>query len=169
MSREAVKVMRRIIGVAIMALVLIAGVSVFSSANAGSGGSSKDGDTVRLLTKTVDEADIDVGAAGESLGDYFVFTEDLFMKGKRVGSDHVSCMATRIDKSEFTVQCVATLVLDGKGQITVQGAVTFSEESGSTFTLAITGGTGRFRDASGQVKVRDISDEKSVLTVQLGR
>jgi hypothetical protein len=169
MSREAVRVMRRIIGVAIMALVLIAGVSVFSSANAGNNGSSKDGGSFRLLTKTVDEADIDVGAPKESLGDYFVFTEDLFMKGKRVGSDHGSCMATRIDAAEFSLQCVVTLVLDGKGQITVQGAVTFSEASGSTFTLAITGGTDRFRGASGQVKVREISATKSVLTVQLGK
>jgi hypothetical protein len=166
MSREVV-VMRRIIGVVVMALVMIAGLSVFS-ASAGGDGSSHDGGGLRLLSRTVDSADLDLGAAGPSLGDQFVFTDKLLMKGKVVGSDHGFCTLLRLEGNEATVQCVVTLVLNGKGQITVQGVAVFSENENPTFTLAITGGTDRFRNASGQLKVREVSDTDSVLRVQLG-
>lgn len=160
--------MRRIIGVAIMAFILIAGNFVFTSASAGDDSShDDDGDTLRLLTRTVDSADLDLGTAGPSLGDQFVFTDDVYKKGELVGADHGTCTVLRIEDTDFTVQCVVTLVLDDKGQIAVQGAVTFTEDETAPFTLAITGGTDRFRDATGQVKVREISDTDTLLKVEL--
>jgi hypothetical protein len=162
--------MRRMIGIAVMALVLIAGISVFSSASAGDGDSSNDGQTFRLLAKTVQAAELDLGDTGLSLGDQFVFTDDLFLKGKLVGSDHGFCMITRVEEGahQIAAECVVTAVLDGKGQITVQGVAVFQETATAPFTLAITGGTDRFRGASGQVKVRELSDTEAILRVQLG-
>jgi hypothetical protein len=53
------------------------------------------------------------------------------------------------------------------GQITAQGAVTFNQVDASRFTLAVTGGTGRFRDAGGQVLVHETSGTTTVVTFML--
>jgi hypothetical protein len=58
---------------------------------------------------------------------------------------------------------VATLRLRG-GQITLQGLITFNNDP---FTVAITGGTGRYRGASGEMRVRSVSDTKEIYTVRL--
>jgi hypothetical protein len=163
--QERWSVMRRIMGVVLMALALIASVSVFSSASAGDSGSSHHSATLRLLARTVDSSETGTGAP--SIGDSFAFTDDVFMKGKLVGTDHGTCTATRVKGPDVTLQCLVTLVLNGKGQITVQGAATFQETGTPQFTLAITGGTHQFRDVDGQVKVREINNtDDSVLLVE---
>jgi hypothetical protein len=52
----------------------------------------------------------------------------------------------------------------GGGQITVQGLLTGEPER---FTLAISGGTGGFVGAEGQVHVRQVTDALEVLTFEL--
>jgi hypothetical protein len=90
---------------------------------------------------------------GESPGDKFGFTEKLFQRGERVGRDAVECTIKRVTRRSFTMQCVGTLVLKGRGQITIQGVITFSETSGDEFELAVTGGTREFRGVSGEMVV----------------
>lgn len=158
--------MRRIIGVAGTAVLLVTGLSV-STASA----SSADDETIHLVSQLVDSADLDLGKAGFSLGDQFVFADHLYEDDELVGTDHGACTVTHIEESdkEATVQCVATIVLDDRGQITLQGAVTFSESDDTpTFTVAITGGTDEFSDATGEVEIHEISAEKSELEVRLG-
>jgi hypothetical protein len=70
-----------------------------------------------------------------------------------------------VPRVSATLQCVATLSLP-KGQITVQGLPTFTEGPASFF-LAITGGTGAYKTAHGQVKVVQVSDVESRLTLFL--
>ena len=66
--------------------------------------------------------------------------------------------------SQTMAKCVATAELP-KGQITAQGLLTFSEEAeGEPFRLAITGGTGKYRTAHGEVIVKDVSETESRLT-----
>ena len=156
--------MRRIIGAAGTVLLLVTGLSAFSSASA----SSSDDDTIELVSKLVDSAELDLGKTGFSLGDQSLFTDDLYEDDELVGSDHGVCTVTRIDGSDTTLQCVATLVLDDRGQITLQAAVTFSESDETpTFTVAITGGTDEFKDATGEAEIREISTEKAELEVRL--
>ncbi len=156
--------MRRIIGVAVMALLLVVGLSVFSSANAG----SSNDETIELVSKLVDSADLDLGEEGFSLGDQFVFTDDLYEDDELVGTDHGACTITRIDEPEVTLHCVATFVLDDRGQITAQGAVTFDESDETpTFTVAITGGTDEFSDATGEVEIHETSPEESEIEFSL--
>ncbi len=45
----------------------------------------------------------------------------------------------------------------------MQGLVTFSEQGSGRFQLAITGGTGRYRTAHGEVFVRETEDEDTVM------
>ena len=66
-----------------------------------------------------------------------------------------------------TLQFVATAELP-RGQITVQGLATFTDGP-STFRLAITGGTGRYRTAHGVLIVEEISETEDRLTFRLIR
>jgi hypothetical protein len=85
---------------------------------------------------------VDVGPAGDSPGDYVVFAEDLITPaGRPVGHDQSQCKLMFRDE----VSCQGSFIFDGKGQIIVEGVL------GETLnTLAVTGGTGRFRNARGQ-------------------
>jgi len=159
--------MRRKYAVAGLAVAIGTGIWALPSASAGGEGHD-DGDrtVIRVVTRQVDSADLDLGREGFSIGDRFVFTENLSRRGMRVGTDHGECVFTRIEPQGGAFQCTATAVFR-RGQITVQGAVTFSEDDPSRFTLAVTGGTGRFRDAGGQVVVRETSATRGVLTFML--
>ncbi len=86
--------------------------------------------------------------------------------GERVGNVGVVCTVTST-RTE-TTQCVATATFQrsfhGGGQITVQGLLTGEPEN---FTLAVTGGTGSFVGAEGQVHVRQVTATLEVLTFEL--
>lgn len=160
--------MRRIISVAILATALAAGSILLTSANADDRERDDQGsETIRLSLRNVDSVELDLGEEGFGLGDRFVFTDDAFRKGRRVGSAHGECTVTRIDDEDVSSQCLVTVVLQ-KGQLTSQGVVTFSEsEETPEFTIAITGGTGRYKDAGGEARVREISDTKSRVRITL--
>jgi hypothetical protein len=154
--------------VAILVVVLTAGGGALASTN---GSSSKAANqTITLFSVEVQFADLDLGAPGFSLGDQFVFTEDLSETrgGPPVGTDGGFCTVVRIDEHSgaTTVECVVTAELHG-GQIAVQGLVTFAEDAPGTFVLAITGGTGAYKNARGQVTVEEIGDTEAMLTFEL--
>jgi hypothetical protein len=159
--------MRRLIGVALVAALLVGGGSVLASPVAGGAGDRTT--TIRLHARTVDAADLDLGARGPSLGDQLVFSDNLFQDADRVGTTHGSCTLTRLRVGALTLQCVVTLILDGKGQITVQGAAVFRESGPDDprFTVAVTGGTGRYRDAAGVLRVQELSETEADLVVEL--
>ena len=136
-----------------------------------SGSRDKDDDDVTVIRVTemiVQEAEIDLGEPGESLGDQFVTSSDLFRAGEKVGVDGVVCTLVRLEpRVSATAQCVATAEFR-KGQITVQGLLTFSEETeGEPFRLAITGGTGKYKEAHGELKVVEVSETESRLTFKI--
>jgi hypothetical protein len=159
--------MRRTIGVLAIAMALVLGSLTLASAN--TSGHRSDDDrvkTLHLLAETVEDVFLDLGEPGDSLGDQNVFTDNLFRNGKRVGELHVVCTLTRlVERVSATAQCLGTLVLPA-GQITFQAALTFTEDA-TRFTLAITGGTGAYRTAHGQIRVHEISDTEARLTVRL--
>ena len=134
-----------------------------------SGSRDKDDDDVkviRLTAITAQDAFLDLGEPGDSLGDQSVFSEDLFRQGKNVGKSGVVCTIVRLEPMvSATVQCVGTADLP-KGQITIQGLVTFTNGP-STFQLAITGGTGKYREAHGEVTVEEISETESRITFKI--
>jgi hypothetical protein len=58
--------------------------------------------------------------------------------------------------------CVATLKLK-RGQITLQGLIEVQgEDDPGPFTVAITGGTGRYEGAGGKAVIREVSPTRSV-------
>lgn len=129
-------------------------------------GSSGDGDeqrTIRVVAITVEEDFVDLGAEGLSLGDQGLFSENLLRGGEEVGHSGGVCSVTSLEREE--IQCVVTAWFEG-GQITVQGLIGFGA-GGETFVLPITGGSGKYKGAEGEVHVRDVSDTKSILTFHL--
>jgi hypothetical protein len=123
-----------------------------------------------ITTKTIDEANIDVGEPGFSLGDSNVITEDVYRDGKKVGTSDLTCTLVRLDpvKHFFAAECLNTTVLPG-GQITAQGYATSNEIEKVPFKQAITGGTGAYKGAHGELTVDEAGDGPAHLTFDLGR
>jgi hypothetical protein len=123
-----------------------------------------------VTTKTIDQAQIDVGKPGPSLGDSNVITEDAYVAGKKVGTSDLTCTLVRLDpvKHFFAVECLNTTVLPG-GQITAQGVVTSDEIEKVPFKQAITGGTGAYKGVRGELTVDEAGDGPAHLTFDLVR
>ncbi|CAL9658352.1 dirigent protein [Streptomyces sp. Tu 3180] len=127
-------------------------------------GSSARNRTIRVEARLQVGEEIDLGATGRSVGDQFVFSGNLVSTegpGERlVGRVGGFCVLTRLERNAG--QCVSTAVLP-EGQITVQG-----EQTGipvpSPVLNAITGGTGEFRRAHGQVMQRVLTPATWQLT-----
>ena len=103
-----------------------------------------------------------VGPAGgpPSLGDALVSSDNLFRDGHKVGFDGVVRTFVRLEHPPSSLQCVVTARLGGD-ELTVQG-FTFDQP---TNVYAITGGTGRWRNAGGQAVVHEISQTEARITL----
>ena len=91
---------------------------------------------------------VDIGPAGLSTGDLYVFSEDVFFTSDpatKVGRADGRC--TLVDPSSARFGCTIITSLP-KGDITTEG--TLINVPGSTTTGAVTGGTKDFRDARGE-------------------
>ena len=88
---------------------------------------------------------------------------DLLRGNTKVGEDGGWCIVTRLtQEGANTWECHGVNSLPG-GQITVQGIVTYGpdeEIKAEPYQFAITGGTGRYRDASGTVQIEEVSGEE---------
>jgi hypothetical protein len=83
-----------------------------------------------------------------------VFSGDLLRNGERVGRIGVVCTFVSTQNADrVEAQCPTTSILPG-GQITTQGTIV---NRSLNFTLPITGGSGRYEGAGGQVVSRDVS------------
>ena len=89
----------------------------------------------------------DIGDPGDSLGDILTFANNLYDRENKeqVGTDQGYCIRVKPGESW---ECMWTAFLE-EGQITVEGPFFDAGDS----VLAITGGTGEFSDAAGQMKL----------------
>lgn len=145
-------------------LALLLAVASVSLAFAGGDGNGGDVRILRLTTRNVQQASPDLGDPGLSVGDRFIFFDDVFQDGEKVGTRGVECVVVRFNPPDETDQCVTTMSLS-RGQISTQGLITVTAPGPRT--LAITGGTGTFRTAHGEVKVTQESETVEQLTLKL--
>jgi hypothetical protein len=117
-----------------------------------------------------DLAFLDLGAPGPSIGDRLVFSNPLYdTQGQVIGRDGAECVIVRIDPTEpperqQVVQCTISVQFEDGG-ITVQGLA-----QGTENYFAVTGGTGAYRTARGEVLARDIVPlQEAEITVWLYR
>ena len=123
-----------------------------ASTSSGHGGKQQ---TIRVTAVFTEfDPNIDLGAPGFSLGDEVVFSGNLLQNGEQVGRIGVVCtFVSTANAARVEAQCPTTSILPG-GQITTQGTII---NRSLNFTLPITGGSGQFQGAGGQVVSRDIS------------
>lgn len=127
--------------------------------------SSQAADADDTITgRMAQEKDLDFGRSGPSVGDGFVFSENLTDEDKeKVGRLAASCDIANVKRNsngkvkDALMQCIGTFKLTD-GQITVQGAMWWSDEKSE---LAITGGTGSYDGASGHVNLDFVNDNRT--------
>ena len=148
----------------LLALPIVALAIAATSASAHDGGK-----TFQLTGKVLGPpAQIDLGAPGPSVGDQQIITMDVFNGPKRVGESHVLCTVVRFDPATNAsiAQCDNVTSLPG-GAITASGVVTSAEEEQKPFIQAITGGTGAYRNAHGQLTVSEAGPQPATLHFEL--
>ena len=147
-----------------MKLMRFLPIPIVALALSAAGASAHDnGNTFQLTGNVVaPPANIDLGVPGPSVGDQQIISMDVFKGDKRVGESHVVCTSVRAG----IVQCDNVTNLPG-GQIVATGLVTDAQEEQSPFTQAITGGTGFYRNAHGQLTVSEAGPQPATLTFQI--
>ena len=144
--------------IAVVALVLGAVGPAWGSSTQGAASTASghgDGQTIRVTAVFTEfDPNIDVGAPGLSLGDEVVFSGNLLRDGEQLGRVGVVCTFVSTQNADrVEAQCPATATLPD-GQITIQGVIV---NRALNWTLPITGGSGRYDRARGQVVSRDVS------------
>jgi allene oxide cyclase len=132
------------LGIATAALIAATGVATAAQATSAQ---DRGGHVIHIHTKQVHQSVIDNGAEG-FVDDVVIFSNDLYdQQGTKIGEDGGTCTVVRVTEAgAATIQCTGTNSLPG-GQIAVQGLAA----PGEPFEFAITGGTGRYSTARGQV------------------
>lgn len=159
---------------AVVALSLLVGSVTVAFATSPGSGPSRSGEretvVLHLKAKEVAETYVDVLPTDFSQGDQFVFVNDLFQGDKRVGQDGGTCILTRLtSEGASTVYCTGSNSLPG-GQVTVSGLIDYGadeEFKKDPYSLAITGGTGRYRTARGEVTIKELSTKEFRLTLRI--
>jgi hypothetical protein len=127
--------------------------------------------TFTLTSKSLSEQDIDLGKKGFGAGDRNVFRDAVFNEaGKRVATLHGECVFTRVDLKNETasLRCGVTIAFGPHSQIDVAGAFTFSAaRADQPFWAVITGGSGRYIGAEGEVRISETGPTTTELRVTL--
>jgi hypothetical protein len=109
------------------------------------------GERLHVIEHAVNETTTHVapGAKGDSVADLLTFANPVFdaTNKTQIGTDQGYCVRIVVGKSW---ECFWTLMLK-EGQITLEGP--FYDSGDSTFV--ITGGTGKYEGAKGQMKLHD--------------
>ncbi len=125
------------------------------------------GKTIRLLeaSETVKPTFVDTGDPGLSPGDVAVVRDGVLRENRApAGTFNQVCTLVKAAGNPFTseYECIGSLALEN-GTITMQGPFVPAKAEQSA---AVTGGTGEYRTARGEVVVRSEADE---IVVELAR
>jgi hypothetical protein len=153
------KLTRWMVPVVLGALALSVGSLASASANHGFN------KNVRLvfIEKSTAGTFVDVDkSGGQSVGDVFVFQSDLLDPATNAKVGTVEGHCTLITASGDISDCEASGILAG-GQIRVGG----ESSNANTNVLAVTGGTGIYRNVSGQITTETIDDNTNKDTLEL--
>jgi allene oxide cyclase len=140
---------RTLLGVGITALIALALVPVVAGASTGSAKSRSDhAQVIHVVEHAVTDTVQQFHPPANSLGDVLGFHNPVFNAADthQVATDNGYCVRTvATGKTEW--ECTWTTGLPG-GHLTVEGPF---YDDGTNTTLAITGGTGRYAGAHGQM------------------
>jgi hypothetical protein len=129
---------------------------------------------IKLFASTAQFKQLDLGDSGFSLGDEIILADDVLTSqgGAKVGSDGGVCTVVRVDNATTgtgTLQCPVTLSLQG-GQLFTVGLVQLVNGALSgTQVVAVSGGTGRYLGAAGELSLQFLSQTETNYTITLIR
>jgi hypothetical protein len=111
-----------------------------------------------MIEHATTDAVTDTGASGDSAGDILTFANEVFDADdkEKIGTDQGICFRTVPGKAW---ECFWTLSLDD-GQITVEGPFNDTGDS----VLAVTGGTGSYGGAQGEMALKPIGTDGKAYT-----
>jgi hypothetical protein len=104
-------------------------------------------------------------------GDGFIATGDLVdtETGQQVGTDVFYCLAVAVPLagSQTLGECPGTANFTGEGSLSVLGSFLVPPTPAQSWTVAVTGGTGEYRNARGELRVIQISptEQEGIFTV----
>ena len=144
------------IGLAIVAPLMVAGFA--------SGSADIQAPQTMHLTVVFEQATlVDADPSGPSLGDQQVGSGVIRHNGSKVGDFALTCTVDAVGSGgHWGGTC------NGWGKF-ADGYVTFGGETGGNnrHTFAVTGGSGSYRNARGQLHVTDLSQKKSRVVLEL--
>jgi len=144
----------------VLVVISVGGISMALAA-----GDITEPETIVTVDTTVKEGFVDVGKKGFSHGDSFLFVDRL------TGETDGASVGTVRGQCTFNLRgwalCEAAIFIGDRGEVFVEGAVLFTEES-TTFDVPITGGTGEFENVRGSIHIEPTDEEAvSLLTLDL--
>ncbi|MFO1060310.1 MAG: allene oxide cyclase family protein [Dongiaceae bacterium] len=127
--------------------VITAGAAALLLGLAAAGAAADEGRRFTVVERAVSDTVTDTGAKGDSVGDLLTFANQLYDEANAtaVGSDNGWCIRTVVGKAW---ECTTTIMLPD-GQIAIAGPYLDGRDS----TMAVTGGTGRYGRARGEMKL----------------
>ncbi len=147
------------LGAVIAVLALAVGIALPAL---GSTGHAAQHQIIRVTAVVTELKVLDLGGTGFSLGNEIVFSEKLLQGANQLG--HAGAVCTEVSVVRQEAQCIATYSFPG-GQITGQALVILN--STAPYVGSITGGTGKYEGAKGELHVQTLSPTEGILTFHL--
>ncbi len=163
------------IGGAMACLLVLGSVTVASATSSRDNRSSGKDDrkvvVLDLRARVVgDPTTIDRKPPGLSQGDQQVLAVDLLQAGTKVGEESSICMITRVEANgASTVHCTGVESLPG-GQVTTEGTINYGPNEfpkADPYSLAVTGGTGKYRTAHGEIRIQELTTTEWQITLRI--
>jgi hypothetical protein len=145
---------------------LVAGAGLLTAPALASAATTDSSHDMHLRAVSVSDTPLDLGAKGYSAGDVELGAANLTRGGAHVGWAVLSCTTARVGRASADQLCVFALHLP-HGQLVAEGSVRAGAKGPGTFSLAITGGTGRYRTARGALRVTASNGSSVPLDVRL--
>lgn len=136
------------VSIATLLALVIAAVSLTSLHTHVQAAPVEHGRVIHVIEHAITDTVVDVGPKGDSVGDLLPFANPVFDAADKhkAGSDNGNCIRTVVGTA---YECNWTTSLTG-GQITVEGPF---YDSGADSMLAITGGTGIYKNVHGEMRL----------------
>lgn len=153
-----------------VAAVLAIGTTAACSGTTEEASASEKEPEPTTLTFTLDEAggefdQVDTGRKGESIGDRHVAAMTLLADGEPAGRMHTDCLV--VDNAYEGQMCIAVAMLAG-GTLSFQNAGLHKELAGvdgAGDRFAVTGGTGEYAGARGEMNVGEQEGDPVTITL----
>ncbi|MVO88832.1 hypothetical protein GPA10_29755 [Streptomyces sp. p1417] len=156
---------------ALSLVAAVVGVLAVGSAAADTSDTSGTSDTsdkdrtevIELQMRDLEQKTLDLGPKGPSLGDMSIFCATVVENGRTVGRGAGTAQVVYLDGGRRTSQAVITIELE-RGSLTMQA---LQPSDARSLDMAITGGTGAFRDARGTAHYWDIATPKERMRAEI--